>query len=83
MRPICLLLAMGIRQLGAWRSRPRIACLVLVALAAVRASSQSLPMLVSSSPANGATGVATNTSLIFEFDQPMDIAWFPLEAVCL
>ena len=54
--------------------------LLITALAAsIGAQAQSAPKLVSVRPADGATGVATNSTVVFVFDQDMDtLTAFPI-----
>jgi hypothetical protein len=53
-------------------THPKRRMALLVAVLGCLQSAQAQPTLVASVPADGATGVATNTTVVFTFSEPMD-----------
>jgi len=62
-----------------WKSVLCLTFATIISLAAtVVGRAQSPPTIVSVTPANGATNVATNSTLVFVFDQNMNTSIFPI-----
>jgi hypothetical protein len=77
----------ALRSLNFWQRGPFgpssfRACIVLFTLAStVAAEAQSAPKLVSVTPADGATDVATNSAVVFVFDQDMNTQVVPFASL--
>ncbi|MBI3415120.1 MAG: Ig-like domain-containing protein [Verrucomicrobia bacterium] len=68
-----------LRSVKRWQSRPllrsvfRATIFVILLAAAIAVRAQSPPKLVSVTPADGSSDVSTNSTVVFKFDQDMDV----------